>query len=250
MKLEGKVALVTGGSRGIGEEICRELASLGASVIINYSSSADKALSLSEEINSTAGRSDASTCLQFDVGDEDSVSLAFKSIQEKFGRLDILVNNAGIAVDSLLLRMKLEDWDRVLRTNLTGIFLCSKAALKLLMRSENGRIINISSVVGEMGNAGQAAYSASKSAIFGFTKSLAKEVGSRAITVNAIAPGFIKTDMTASMKDEQVTELLKAISLNRLGEADEVAALVGFLACPKAGYITGQIIGINGGMYM
>lgn len=246
--LEGKVALVTGGSRGIGSEISKLLASRGATVVINYSSNKQKAEEVAQQVRDAGGQEPS--CEGFDVGNEEQVEAAYKSILERHGRLDILVNNAGVTGDNLLMRMKLEDWERVIRTNLTGTFLCSKAAVKPMMKARYGRIINISSVIGEMGNAGQTSYAASKAGVFGFTKSLAKEVGSRGITVNAVAPGFIKTDMTSVMTEDQTSALLKSIPLNALGEAADVAELVSFLASPVSGYITGQIIGINGGMYM
>ncbi len=246
--LEGKVALVTGGSRGIGSEIAKVLAKSGATVVINYSSNKTKAEEVAQEIRNLDAPEPS--CEGFDVGNEEQVEASYKAILERHGRLDILVNNAGITGDNLLLRMKLEDWDRVIRTNLTGTFLCSKAAVKPMMKARYGRIINISSVIGEMGNAGQTSYAASKAGVFGFTKSLAKEVGSRGITVNAVTPGFIKTDMTSEMTEEQVKPLLESIPLGTLGEADDVAQLVGFLSSPAAKYITGQIIGVNGGLYM
>lgn len=245
---EGKVALVTGGSRGIGSEICRLLASRGAMVAINYSSSKEKAEALAEDIAKESKHKPI--CLGFDVGEESQVEAGFSSLMEQYGKIDILVNNAGITNDNLMLRMKLEDWERVMRTNLTGSFLCAKAALKPMMKARSGRIINISSVIGEMGNAGQTSYAASKSAVFGLTKSLAKEVGSRGITVNAVTPGFIKTEMTAVMKEDQVEAMLGSIPLQRLGDSSDVAELVSFLASSAAGYITGQVIGVNGGLYM
>jgi 3-oxoacyl-[acyl-carrier protein] reductase len=246
--LEGKVALVTGGSRGIGSEVSRLLASRGATVVINYSSSRERAEEVAQEIKKTSGTNPS--CEGFDVGDEAQVETAFSRIMDRHGKIDILVNNAGITGDNLLLRMKLEDWDKVIRTNLTGSFLCAKAALKPMMKARAGRIINISSVIGEMGNAGQASYAASKSGIFGFTKSLAKEVGSRGITVNAITPGFIKTEMTDVMKEDQIKAMLESIPLQRLGDASDVAELVAFLASPASSYITGQVIGVNGGLHM
>jgi 3-oxoacyl-[acyl-carrier protein] reductase len=246
--LEGKVALVTGGSRGIGSEIAKLLASRGATVVINFSFNKAKAEEVAQFIHDSGAPEPS--CEGFDVGNEEQVEAAYSSILERHGRLDILVNNAGVTGDNLLLRMKLEEWERVIRTNLTGTFLCAKAAIKPMMKSRYGRIVNISSVIGEMGNAGQASYAASKAGVFGFTKSLAKEVGSRGITVNAVTPGFIKTDMTSEMTEEQVKGLLASIPLNTLGEASDVAELVAFLASPVSGYITGQVIGVNGGLYM
>lgn len=246
--LEGKVALVTGGSRGIGSEIAKLMAESGAKVIINYSSNKTKAEELAEEITKLGGVQPS--CLGFDVGNEEQVETAYKSILSENSKLDILVNNAGVTGDNLILRMKLEEWERVIRTNLTGMFLCTRAAIKPMMKARYGRVINISSVIGEMGNAGQSSYAASKSGVFGFTKSLAKEVGSRGITVNAVTPGFIKTDMTAEMTEDQIKPLLDSIPLGMLGEASDVASLVSFLASPQARYITGQIIGVSGGLYM
>jgi len=246
--LEGKVALVTGGSRGIGSEIAKLMAESGAKVIINYSSNKTKAEELAEEITKLGGVQPS--CLGFDVGNEEQVDTAYKSILSENSKLDILVNNAGVTGDNLILRMKLEEWERVIRTNLTGMFLCTRAAIKPMMKARYGRVINISSVIGEMGNAGQSSYAASKSGVFGFTKSLAKEVGSRGITVNAVTPGFIKTDMTAEMTEDQIKPLLDSIPLGMLGEASDVASLVSFLASPQARYITGQIIGVSGGLYM
>ncbi len=248
MKLQGQVALVTGGGRGIGSAVCERLASLGAAVAVNYSRSADSANELVKRIETAGGRALA---VQFDVSDEEGVERGIKQIVEQLGGLDILVNNAGIAIDGLILRTKAEDWKRTIDINLTGAFLCSRAASKIMVKAKKGgRIINISSVIGEMGNAGQVAYSASKSGLFGMTKSLARELGSRAVTVNAITPGYIETEMTSGMSEEQVTALLQQIPLGRIGQSDDVAELVAFLAQPAAGYITGEIIAVNGGMHM
>ena len=248
MKLQGQVALVTGGGRGIGSAVCERLASLGAAVAVNYSRSADSANELVKRIETAGGRALA---VQFDVSDEEGVERGIKQIVEQLGGLDILVNNAGIAIDGLILRTKAEDWKRTIDINLTGAFLCSRAASKIMVKAKKGgRIINISSVIGEMGNAGQVAYSASKSGLFGLTKSLARELGSRAVTVNAITPGYIETEMTSGMSEEQVTALLQQIPLGRIGQSDDVAELVAFLAQPAAGYITGEIIAVNGGMHM
>lgn len=248
MKLQGQVALVTGGGRGIGSAVCERLASLGAAVAVNYSRSSDSANELVKRIETAGGRALA---VQFDVSDEEGVERGIKQIVEQLGGLDILVNNAGIAIDGLILRTKAEDWKRTIDINLTGAFLCSRAASKIMVKAKKGgRIINISSVIGEMGNAGQVAYSASKSGLFGMTKSLARELGSRAVTVNAITPGYIETEMTSGMSEEQVTALLQQIPLGRIGQSDDVAELVAFLAQPAAGYITGEIIAVNGGMHM
>jgi len=186
----------------------------------------------------------------FDVGNEEQVENAIKEATSKLGGIDILVNNAGITGDGLFVRTKLEDWERVIRTNLTGSFLCIRAVMKNMMKARWGRIINMSSVVGEMGNPGQASYCASKSALFGLTKSLAKEVGSRGITVNCVAPGFIKTDMTAELNEDQTKAMLATIPLGALGEASDIAMLVAFLAGKGGSYITGQVFGVNGGMHM
>jgi 3-oxoacyl-[acyl-carrier protein] reductase len=245
--LTGRKALVTGGGRGIGKAISLQLAAAGAVVAVNYSRSAEAAEAVVQEIRAAGGEARA-VC--FDVADEAAVDAGVKEVVSAFDGLDILVNNAGIAIDGLILRTKSEDWKKILDVNLSGCFYCCRAAAKAMLRSKQGRIINISSVIGEMGNAGQSAYAASKAALFGFTKSLAKELGSRAVTVNAVTPGFITTEMTESMTEEQVAELLKQIPLSRLGDSKDVAALVAFLASADAGYITGEIIAVNGGLHM
>jgi 3-oxoacyl-[acyl-carrier protein] reductase len=245
--LAGQVAVVTGGSRGIGRAICIRLAGLGAHVVINYSSNQAAA----EEVQALCETAGGSASINgFNVGDSDSVDKAFDDIKQKYGRVDILVNNAGISRDGLFIRMKNEDWDQTLQTNLNGSFYCARAAVKIMMKARYGRLINVSSVVAEMGNAGQVPYVSSKAGVIGLTKAMAKEVASRNITVNAITPGFIETDMTAALDPKLQEEHLKAIPLARYGKADEVAALVAFLAGAESGYITGQVIGINGGMYM
>lgn len=245
--LSGYVAVVTGGSRGIGRAICKKLGYLGATVVVNYAKSAAQAEEVVSDIVKAGGKASA---LCFDVGNGEAVEAAFKQIISEQGKVDILVNNAGIASDSLILRMKNDDWQRTLDVNLSSCFYCAKAAAKAMLKSQNGRVVNISSVIGEMGNAGQVAYAASKAGILGFTKSLARELGSRSITVNAIAPGYIKTEMTAVLDDSQREELLRAVPLRKLGTPEDVAELVAFLCSPSAAYITGQVIGINGGMYM
>ena len=240
--LEGKVALVTGGSRGIGRAICIALAKQGATVWVNYSSgkaAADETCKLCEGNARAIG---------FNVGNSESVDQAFSEIQKESGRLDILVNNAGITCDGLFIRFKNEDWDRVIQTNLTGAFYCSRAASKLMLKQRSGTMINISSIVGEMGNAGQAAYVASKAGLIGLTKSLARELSSRSITVNAITPGFIETDMTQGLDEKVRAEHMKAIPLGRYGSVDDVANAVIFLA--GQAYITGHVLSVNGGMYM
>ena len=243
----GKVALVTGGSRGIGRSICVALAAGGAQVYINYSSRAEAAEETAELCRKAGGSGEL---LGFNVAESAKVEEAFEQIKSKSGKLDILVNNAGIAKDALLIRLKDEIWNEVLTVNLTGALNCGRAAAKLMMKARYGRIINISSVVGEMGNAGQAAYSASKAGLIGLTKTMAKELASRTITVNAVAPGFIVTDMTSGLTDELKAEHLKAIPLGRYGDPQEIASAVAFLASEQAAYITGQVLSVNGGMYM
>lgn len=247
--VEGKkrVALVTGASRGIGRAIAITLAKQGIYVLVNYSSSPEAAQETLNEIREAGSDGEL---LKFSVQDSQAVENAFDGIKSRHGQLDILVNNAGISRDGLVFRMKDEEWLSTLAVNLNGAFFCSRAAARLMLKSRWGRIINISSVVGEMGNAGQAPYVSSKAGMIGLTKSLAKELATRNITVNAVAPGFIETDMTAALDDKLKEEHLKAIPVGRYGHADEVAQLVAFLASDSAAYITGQIVGINGGMYM
>ena len=241
--LSGKVALITGASRGIGKEIALELSRLGAEVIINYSSSDEKAEEVVRLIKDSGGRAQK---LKFDVSKEDYVRSAFEEIVKINGSIDILINNAGITRDGLLMRMKSEQWDDVLNTNLKGVFLCTKYASKFMMKKRSGSIVNISSVVGLIGNPGQANYSAAKAGVIGFTKTCAKEFASRGINVNAIAPGFIETEMTEKLNIE---EILKVIPLGKLGSCTQIANLVSFLVSSNAGsYITGQTISIDGGM--
>ena len=241
--LSGKIALITGASRGIGKEIALELSRLGAEVFINYSSSDEKAEEVVNLIKNSGGKANK---LKFDVSKEDAVSLAFEEIIKINGTIDILVNNAGITRDGLLMRMKSEQWDDVLNTNLKGVFLCTKYASKFMMKKRSGSIVNISSVVGIIGNPGQANYSAAKAGVIGFTKTCAKEFASRGINVNAIAPGFIETEMTEKLNTE---EILKVIPLGKLGSCTQIANLVSFLVSSDAGsYITGQTISIDGGM--
>jgi 3-oxoacyl-[acyl-carrier protein] reductase len=242
-----RVALVTGASRGIGRSIAVALAKQGCFVIINYSSSPEAAQETLNEVREVGGDGEV---LKFAVQDSEAVENAFDGIKSRHGQLDILVNNAGISRDGLVLRMKDEEWLATLGVNLNGAFFCSRAAARLMLKSKWGRIVNISSVVGEMGNAGQVPYVSSKAGMIGLTKALAKELASRNVTVNAIAPGFIETDMTAALDDKVRGEHMKAIPLGRYGQANEVAELVAFLTSDNAAYITGQVIGINGGMYM
>lgn len=242
-----KIALVTGASRGIGRAIAVSLAKQGAYVIVNYSSSPEAAQETLNEIREAGSDGEV---LKFAVQDSQAVEDAFDGIKSRHGRLDILVNNAGISRDGLVFRMKDEEWLATLGVNLNGAFYCSRAAARLMLKSRWGRIVNISSVVGEMGNPGQAPYVSSKAGLIGLTKSMAKELATRNITVNAITPGFIETDMTAALDEKLKEEHLKAIPVGRYGQASEVADLVTFLSSDNSAYITGQVIGINGGMYM
>ena len=241
--LEGLVALVTGASRGIGAAIANMLADAGAQVI-GTATSAGGAEAITTALGS-AGRG-----LVLDVSSDDSVAEAIKDIQGNEGPPTIVVNNAGITRDNLLMRMKTEEWDDVISTNLSGIFRVSKAVLRGMMKAKGGRIINIASVIGIMGNAGQANYGAAKAGIIGFSKSLAREVGSRNITVNVVAPGFIDTDMTSVLPEEQKAAMLGQVPLGRLGDVEDIAAAVAFLASPAGGYITGETLHVNGGMLM
>ena len=246
--LENQVAIVTGASRGIGRAIAVALASEGAKVVVNYASSASAAEAVVAEINSLENGSEA-IAVPADVSKEAEVDSLIKSAIDKWGRVDVLVNNAGITRDTLLLRMKLEDWQSVIDLNLTGVFLTSRAIAKIMLKQKSGRIINIASVSGLMGNAGQGNYSAAKAGVVGFTKTVAKELASRGITVNAVAPGFIATDMTADLKNTE--EILKFIPLGRYGQPEEIAGMVRFLAAdPAAAYITGQVFNVDGGMVM
>ena len=244
--LESKVALVTGASRGIGKAIALELGRQGA-VVIGTATSADGAHSISRNL---AGAGIKGSGMAMNVNDAAQIETALGAIQKQFGDIAILVNNAGITRDNLLLRMKDEEWDDIMSTNLKSVFRLSKLVLRGMMKARFGRIINITSVVGATGNAGQANYAASKSGVVGFSKSLAREVGSRNITVNCIAPGFIDTDMTRALSGEQRDALVRQIPLGRLGAAEDVAAAVVFLASPGASYVTGCTLHVNGGMFM
>ena len=244
MTLKGEVALVTGASRGIGEAIASHLALAGATVI-GTATTEEGAARISERLKPTGGRGAV-----LNAADQTSVDALLADVESKEGAVTILCNNAGITRDTLLLRMKPEDWDLVLNTNLSSVFRLSKAVLRGMMKARKGRIISIASVVGLTGNPGQANYAAAKAGIIGFTKSLGREIGSRGITANVIAPGFIDTDMTRALSDDQRAQLMAQIPLGRLGQADDIAAAVVFLASPAASYITGETLNINGGMYM
>ncbi|MCL5036986.1 MAG: 3-oxoacyl-[acyl-carrier-protein] reductase [Chloroflexi bacterium] len=246
MSLEGKVALVTGSGRGIGREIALLLAGRGVDLVITDIDEAS-AVKAAEEVKEKGRKAIA---VKSDVSNAADVEALFKKAVDEFGRLDILVNNAGITRDTLLVRMKEEDWDAVLAVNLKGAFLCTRAAAKIMMRQRSGRIINISSVIGLMGNVGQANYSASKAGLLGLTKSAARELAPRGVTVNAVTPGFIQTDMTANLPEEVKTSLMNAVPMKKLGEPRDVAELIAFLAGNGADYITGQVIGVDGGMVM
>lgn len=245
--LENKVALVTGASRGIGKAVALELAKQGAKVVVNYAGSEAKALEVVDEIKALGSEAVA---IQANVAEADAVQSLVKQTIETFGSLDILINNAGITRDNLLMRMKEQEWDDVMNINLKGVFLCTKAVTRQMMKQRHGRIINISSIVGVSGNPGQANYVAAKAGVIGLTKTTAKELAARNITVNAIAPGFITTDMTDELPEEVKAEMLKQIPLSRFGEPKDVAKTVVFLASESSRYITGQTIHVDGGMVM
>jgi len=246
MRLNGKIALVTGASQGIGEAIARRFAAEGA-VVLCAARSADRLATIVASIEAAGGKARA---VPLNVSDAGSIAAAMKGIADGEGRLDVLVNNAGITEDNLILRMTRESWDRVIATNVTGAFLLSQAAIKMMIRQRSGRIVNMTSVVGLMGNAGQANYAAAKAALVGLTKSLAREVGSRQVTVNAIAPGFIATAMTEKMTDAAKQALSSQIPLQRLGSAEDVAAAAVYLASDDAAYVTGHVLNVSGGLYM
>ncbi len=247
MKYKGEVALITGSSKGIGAQIARQIAEKGIKVIINYSSSEENAIKLSQEIKRNGGECEIK---QFDVSNFKETKEAVDSIIEKYKRIDYLINNAGITKDNLILKMSEEEFDKVISVNLKGAFNCTKHISRWMIKNKFGVIINISSVIGLMGNAGQSNYSASKSGLLGFTKSLAKELGSRNIRVNAIAPGFIETDMTNVLNIIQKKSLISSLAIKRLGKPEDIANLVDFLISEEASYITGETINISGGLYI
>ncbi len=247
MSLSGKVAVVTGGSRGIGRAISQRLAAQGAKVIVNFVSNPAAAEETVGAIRAQGGSAEA---VQFNVAVPAEIEAAFEKILKEQGRVDILVNNAGITRDGLLMKMKEEQWDEVLNTNLKGVFLCTKAVSRAMMKQRWGRIINITSVIGFAGNAGQANYAAAKAGIVGFTKSVAKELASRGVTVNGVAPGYIVTDMTRELSEEITNTIKSEIPMGTLGEAEDVAGAVAYLASDDARYVTGQFLHVNGGMFM
>ena len=247
MLLEGKTALVTGASRGIGRAIALRLAAEGADVAVNFAGSSAKAEEVKEAIIKMGRKAVA---IQADVKDVSSVASMVEEVKKTFGRIDILVNNAGVTRDGLIMRMKDEDWETVIDTNLRGVFQCTKAVSKIMMKQRYGRIVNMASVVGLVGNAGQANYAASKAGVIGFSKSVARELASRGITVNMVAPGCIDTDMTAVLSDKVREAMLADIPLARVGKPEDVANAVAFLVSDEAAYITGQVINVDGGMVM
>jgi 3-oxoacyl-[acyl-carrier protein] reductase len=244
--LAGKVALITGASQGIGRATALALAEVGARVGV-AARNEEKLAALVQEI---AGQGGEAFAVKMDVADGEQIKAGFKAVLEKFGKLDILVNNAAITRDGLAMRMKQEDWDAVIRTNLTGAYLCTQQALGTMMRARSGRIINIASVVAQMGNAGQANYVASKAGLIGLTKAIAMEISSRNVTVNAVAPGFVETPMTDVLSDKVKEELKTRIPLGRMGTGRDVAAAIVFLASDEAAYITGHVLDVNGGLYL
>ena len=246
-RLDGKTALVTGGSRGIGRACCEALAEQGATVVVNYVKGEAAAREVAEAITTRGGKGDVAG---FDVADTAAVDAAIDAIGKKHGKVDVLVANAGISIDGLLLRLKDEDLEKLFATNVRGAIACARACSKGMMRARWGRIVFMSSVVGEMGNAGQTAYAATKAAVIGASRSIAREYASRSITANVVAPGFIDTDMTASMTAEQKEQLAKVVPLGRTGSASDIAAACVYLASEEAGYVTGQVLRVNGGMHV
>jgi 3-oxoacyl-[acyl-carrier protein] reductase len=246
-QLTDKVALVTGGSRGIGRACCEALAEHGATVIVNYVKGEALAKEVADAIKAKGGKAEIAG---FDVADTKAAESAIEEIAKRHKRLDVLVANAGISIDGLLIRLREEDVDRLFQVNVKGSLACAKAATKVMMRARTGRVIFMSSVVGEMGNVGQTAYAASKAAVIGAAKSMAREFASRSVTVNVVAPGFIDTDMTSSMTDEMKETLVKVIPLGRTGTAREIAGACVYLASDEAAYVTGQVLRVNGGMYV
>ncbi len=245
--LEGKIAIVTGGSRGIGREIALTLAGYGATVVVNYNGSKEKA---QEVVDTLKSQGKEAIAIKASVSDSKEVESMIKEVMDQFGRIDILVNNAGITKDNLMMKMTEEDFDAVIDTNLKGTFYCMKQVYRIMLKQRYGRIINMSSVTGVIGNAGQVNYAASKAGVIGMTKSLARELGSRGITVNAVAPGFIETEMTDVLSDKVKEEIANQIPLKRMGAVKDVAETVAFLASDKASYITGQVLHVDGGMAM
>ena len=247
MSLEDQIALITGASRGIGRATAVALGRAGSFVILNYR---ENQRSAEEALNAIRAAGGKGALCRFDVAEEGQVEQAVKKIVDGYKKIDIVVNNAGVAVDNLLIRARQAEWEQVIGTNLKGTVLCTKAAIRHMLRQRSGRVINLSSVVGQTGNSGQSLYAASKAGIIGFTKAVAREVASRGVTVNAVAPGFIESDMTARLPEQSRHEFIEAIPLGRLGTCEEVAEMVLFLAGPGAGYITGQVFNVNGGLYM
>ncbi len=244
--LDGKIALVTGGSRGIGKAIAKRLASEGATIVINYMRNEEAANETKKEIEDAGGQA---TLSKFDVSDFDAVHESVDKIIENHQGLHILINNAGITKDTLLMRMKEEDWDNVMSINLKGIFNCTKAVTRNMLKQRGGRIVNLTSVVGEMGNAGQSNYAASKAGIIGFTKACAREMAPRGITVNAVSPGFIQTDITDQLTEELKKDYISRIPMDRFGTTKDIAGAVAFLTSDDASYITGEVFRVNGGIY-
>ena len=243
----GRVAVVTGGSRGIGRAVARRLAADGATVVINYLHNGSAAAETVRLVEEAGGRA---WSVAFDVGDADAVRTGMQTVVDRESRVDILVNNAGVAVDALLLRLREEDWERALRTNLTGVFHCTKAALRSMVRNRYGRIVNLTSVAAEMGNAGQVAYAAAKAGVIGLTRALAREVASRGVTVNAVSPGAVETEMTEGLGADQKALFAAVTPVGRMAAPQEIADAVAFLAGPGAGYVTGHVLRVNGGLYM